>query len=256
MSVPCSRIDPAVGVIMPRMACAVVDFPQPDSPTNASISPCRSGRECILNAAVSAICERGLSGTRVADIAQRAEMSPGHVMYYFDTLEQILIQALRMANERFLDDAVREARRLPQARQQLVRLIELGMPSDPSEEPHSQWLLWLDVWARSPRNPVVDADRRQLEKVWIDTYAGLVEVGQKTGEFSPAVDPQDFAVRLAALVDGLGKSVVLRDDWMTRGRMLDICTRMIAQELDASPAESDGHRGFKGDRVNLRIKGS
>ena len=39
MSVPCSRIDPAVGVIMPRMACAVVDFPQPDSPTNASISP-------------------------------------------------------------------------------------------------------------------------------------------------------------------------------------------------------------------------
>ena len=195
----------------------------------------RSARESILNAAIGAICERGLSGTRVADIAQRAEMSPGHVMYYFDTLEQILIQALRMANERFLEGAVREAGRLPRARQQLVRLIELGMPSDPSEEPHSQWLLWLDVWARSARNPVVDADRRQLERRWIDTYAGLVETGQKTGEFSLEVDPWDFAVRLAALVDGLGKSVVLRDDWMTRDRMLDICTRMIAQELGGAP---------------------
>ncbi|HYK32356.1 MAG TPA: TetR/AcrR family transcriptional regulator [Streptosporangiaceae bacterium] len=194
----------------------------------------RSGRERILNAAIGAICERGLSGTRVADIAQRAEMSPGHVMYYFDTLEQILMHALRMANERFLDDAVREARRLPQARQQLLRLIELGMPSDPSQEPHSQWLLWLDVWARSPRDPTVDADRRRLEKRWIDTYADLVELGQKTGEFSPDADPQDFAIRLGAIVDGLGKSVVLGDDWMTRDRMLDICTRMIARELGDS----------------------
>ena len=194
----------------------------------------RSGRERILNAAIGAICERGLSGTRVADIAQRAEMSPGHVMYYFDTLEQILMHALRMANERFLDDAVREARRLPHARQQLLRLIELGMPSDPSQEPHSQWLLWLDVWARSPRDPTVDADRRRLEKRWIDTYADLVELGQKTGEFSPDADPQDFAIRLGAIVDGLGKSVVLGDDWMTRDRMLDICTRMIARELGDS----------------------
>jgi AcrR family transcriptional regulator len=201
----------------------------------------RSGRERILDAAIGAICERGLSGTRVADIAQRAGMSPGHVMYYFQTLEQILMQALRMANERFLDEAVREARRLPRAREQLLRLIELGMPSDPSEEPHSQWLLWLDVWARSPRNPTVDADRRRLEKRWIDTYADLVELGQKTGEFSTAADPQDFAIRLAAIVDGLGKSVVLRDDWMTRDRMLEICARMIAQELgDEYPVGRDG----------------
>jgi AcrR family transcriptional regulator len=191
----------------------------------------RHSRERILDAAVAAICERGLSGTRVADIAERAEMSPGHVMYYFRTLEQILMEALRTANERFLDNAIREARKLPQARQQLLRLIELGMPSDPSQDLHSQWLLWLDVWARSPRNPTVDADRRRLEKRWIDTYADLVELGQKSGEFSAEADARDFAIRLGAIVDGLGKSVVLRDDWMTRDRMLEICTRMIAQEL-------------------------
>jgi AcrR family transcriptional regulator len=215
----------------------VGDIPGPSADGGSRLHARRSGRERILDAAIEAICERGVADTRVADIAQRAEMSPGHVMYYFQTLEQILMEALRMANERFLDEAVREARRLPQARQQLHRLIELGMPSDPSDEPHSQWLLWLDVWALSPRNPTVDADRRRLEKKWIDTYADLVELGQATGEFSPEADPQDFAIRLGAVVDGLGKSVVLRDDWMTRDRMLDICTRMIAQELgDADPA--------------------
>src|SRR5205823_8936340 len=49
----------------------------------------------VLEAAVAAICERGLSGTRVADIAGRAGMSPGNVMYHFGTLEEMLVEALR-----------------------------------------------------------------------------------------------------------------------------------------------------------------
>ncbi|HEY2789263.1 MAG TPA: TetR family transcriptional regulator C-terminal domain-containing protein [Gaiellales bacterium] len=188
-------------------------------------------RARVLEAAIAAICERGLSDTRVLDIAGRAGMSPGNVMYYFATLEEILIEALRFANDGFLERALREAQSEPTAHARLRRLIELGMPSDPAEEPHSQWLLWLDVWARSPRNPSVDAHRRELEEHWISAYAGIVELGQAAGEFRPGVDAHDFAVRLAALIDGLGKSLVLADPWMTRARMLDICAGVVAAEL-------------------------
>lgn len=188
-------------------------------------------RERVLQAAIAAICERGLSGTRVSDIADRAGMSPGNVMYYFATLEEMLIEALRFANDGFLDQALRDAEREPTGTRQLLRLIELGMPSDPAEEPHSQWLLWLDVWARSPRNPTVDAHRRELEGHWLTAYAEIIARGQAAGELSPSVDGHDFAVRLCALIDGLGKSVVLGDPWMTRTRMLEICAGMIAAEL-------------------------
>lgn len=180
---------------------------------------------------MAAICERGLSGTRVADIAGRAGMSPGNVMYHFGTLEEMLIEALRLANETFLDAALEDAARTPTAHGQLVRLVELGMPSDPAEEPHSQWLLWLDVWARSLRNTTVDAHRRDLEGRWIDAYARIVERGQAEGEFRPGVDARDFAVRLAALIDGLGKSLILRDPWMSRERMVAACTAMVETEL-------------------------
>jgi len=198
------------------------------APERSANSPTRTR---VLKAAVAAICERGLAGTRVSDIADRAGISPGNVMYYFATLEDILIEALRFANDGFLDEALREAVGRPSARSRLLRLIELGMPSDPEQEPHSQWLLWLDVWARSPRNPTVDAHRRELEGRWISAYARIVREGQTAGEFRRC-DPDDFAIRLTALIDGLGKAVVLGDRWMTRARMLEICERMIMAELD------------------------
>lgn len=199
------------------------------APERPAASPTRTR---VLQAAVAAICERGLAGTRVSDIADRAGISPGNVMYYFATLEDILIEALRLANYGFLDQAVLQAQAMPTARSRLLRLIELGMPSDPAQEPHSQWLLWLDVWARSPRNETVNAHRRELETRWITAYARIVREGQATGEFRGS-DPDDFAVRLAALIDGLGKAVVLGDEWMTRERMLEICENTVRAELDA-----------------------
>lgn len=187
-------------------------------------------RARVLQAAATAICERGLAGTRVADIAVHAGMSPGHVMYYFSTREEILVEALRWANERFLEEALADAEALPTVHERLLRLVDLAMPSDPAEEPHSQWLLWLDVWARSPRNPIVDANRRDLESRWIATYADLAEQGIAAGEFR-SVDAQDFAVRFAVLMDGLGKAVVLADSWMSRERARRICADMIEAEL-------------------------
>jgi AcrR family transcriptional regulator len=188
-------------------------------------------RARVLKAAVAAISERGLADTRVSDIAGRAGISPGNVMYYFATLEDILIEALQFANDGFLNDALRDAEARPTARSRLLRLIELAMPSDPALESHSQWLLWLDVWARSPRNPTVDAHRRELEGRWIDAYARLVREGQAASEFREC-DPEDFAVRLSALIDGLGKTVVLADEWMTLPRMLEICEGVVQAELD------------------------
>ena len=65
-----------------------------------------------------------------------------------------------------------------------------------------------------------------------DGLSHIVEHGQAAGEISPGVDAHDFSVRLCALIDGLGKSVVLADPWMSRSRMLEICAGMIAAELE------------------------
>ncbi len=198
-----------------------------------SLTKGEAARARILDAAVDIICERGLIATRISDIGERVGMSPGHVMYYFSTREEILIEALRLVNDRFFASTWEAVEVLPSARERLLRLIEFGAPNAPEDNSTpSQWLLWLDVWAESPRSEVVDADRRRLELRWIEAYETTVRQGQEAGEFR-SVDPRDFAIRLSAMIDGLGKSVTLDDEWMTRQTMLEICTRMVDDELVA-----------------------
>ena len=48
----------------------------------------------------------------------------------------------------------------------------------------TEWLLWLDLWALSPRNPGVAAVRRKFDERWRQTIETTVLTGQEAGEFS------------------------------------------------------------------------
>src|SRR5919198_730794 len=56
MSRPSKTIRPAVGSSSRMMQRAIVDFPQPDSPTTPSVSPCRTAKDTPSTAFTAAIC--------------------------------------------------------------------------------------------------------------------------------------------------------------------------------------------------------
>ena len=93
-----------------------------------------------------------------------------------------------------------------------------------------EWALWLDMWARSPRDPDVAKNREAMDRRWRDQIAAIVRDGQARGEFGP-IDADDFALRLSALNDGLVIQVVLGDPAVNPSRMTEICQRMAADEL-------------------------
>ena len=49
----------------------------------------------MLRAALEVISERGFADTRIADVAERAGVSPALVIYYFKTKDQLLTEAIR-----------------------------------------------------------------------------------------------------------------------------------------------------------------
>ena len=55
--------------------------------------------ELIVEAATQAIVERGLANVRIADIAERAGMTPGHVTYYFPSKIDLLMRAISASEE-------------------------------------------------------------------------------------------------------------------------------------------------------------
>jgi AcrR family transcriptional regulator len=181
---------------------------------------------------VEVIAEKGLSETRVADVAARAGLSPALLLYYFRSKNELLTDALTFAEDRFYLDTFHELAGLRHPSDRLVKLIELSCPTA-GPEPEPEWTLWIELWSRALRDPEAARKREALDRRWRQTIADTVRAGQRGGEFAE-VDPDDFAYRLAAMMDGLAIQVLLHDSDMTRDRMREMCIGMVERELETN----------------------
>jgi AcrR family transcriptional regulator len=108
----------------------------------------------ILEAAARVITDRGLAETRISDIAERCGVSPGLILYYFESKDRLLVEALTSANDQFYLRLSREMRRMDSARQQLERLVELSVPGLlPEYERLDEWALWIEIWSAPCATP-------------------------------------------------------------------------------------------------------
>jgi hypothetical protein len=98
------------------------------------------------------------------------------------------------------------------------------------------------MWVRARRDAGVrDAyfrlDRRQRKLI-----ADIVREGQESGEFDRDVDPDDFALALSGLMDGLGVQVTLGQPDVTAERMVKRCLALASSELGCELREPRGVR--------------
>ena len=187
-------------------------------------------RRQILKAAVQVIAEKGLCDTGIKDVADQAGTSPALVIYYFGKKDVLLAEALSFADERFYAQTAGAVAALASARDRLVELVRCSCSVGEAEDDFDEWVLWLDLWARAPRDPDVARDRAAMDRRWRTTIGEIVREGQAAGEFS-RIDPDAFALRLGALIDGLAIQVVLEDPEVSRERMFDLCIDTCAREL-------------------------
>ncbi|KJY16043.1 MULTISPECIES: TetR/AcrR family transcriptional regulator [Streptomyces] len=156
-------------------------------------------REDVLVAAMATIAERGLEGLTMAGLGREVGMSSGHLLYYFRSKDELLLQTLEWS-EAELGSARRAllARRGPVA-ERLRAYVDLYVPTQP-RDPH--WTLWLEVWNRSQNAGPQERDRQAaIEGAWHRDLVALLAEGISRGEFRP-VDAERVATRIRALLDG------------------------------------------------------
>ena len=188
-------------------------------------------RQQMLRAALDVIVERGYADTRIADVAERTGTSPALVIYYFKTRDQLLTEAIRYSEDTWYAEYVRRMEEIPTAPGRLAELIAMFCLPGTDPAPRSEWLLWLDLWALSPRNPGVATVRRKFDERWRETISSTVLSGQESGEFSSAVDAAEFAVTLSALLDGMAVQIALEDPDVPPSRAYDLAMRYAAGQL-------------------------
>jgi AcrR family transcriptional regulator len=197
-------------------------------------------REQMLRAALDVIADRGYADTRIADVAERTGISPALVIYYFKTKDQLLADAIRFAEDGWYAEGQRRMSALPTAAARIEEIVAMTCLPEADTESHDSWLLWLDFWALAARSPQVADLRRNADERWRDLIVSLVHSGQEAGEFR-AVNADDFAVLMSALLDGLAIQIALTDPVVGPERSFELSMRFIAEQLGF--AWNGGRRG-------------
>ncbi|MFF3688951.1 TetR/AcrR family transcriptional regulator [Streptomyces sp. NPDC002187] len=185
-------------------------------------------REALLAAAMDTIAARGLDGLTMAGLGREVGMSSGHLLYYFRTKDELLLQTLEWSESRLGAERSALLSRQAPAHERLEAYVGLYVPDGP-RDPH--WTLWLEVWNRS-QNADDDARNRQaaIEGAWHRDLVALLAEGVSRGEFR-SVDPDRFAARLRALLDGFSVHVAVGVPGTGRAQVLAHVREFIADGL-------------------------
>jgi AcrR family transcriptional regulator len=187
-------------------------------------------RAQMMAAALEVISERGFADTRIADVAERAGVSPALVIYYFKTKDQLLTEAIRRYEDSWYAVGQRRMAQLSTAAQRIEEIVAMSCLPEADPEPASSWQLWLDFWAQAARNEQVATVRRKADERWRDEVAGLVIAGQAAGEFRD-LDARGFAVCLTSLLDGLIIQIALDDPAVDPVGAFELTMDFVADRL-------------------------
>ena len=187
-------------------------------------------RQEILAAAAQVITDRGLAETRIQDIAETCGVSTGLILYYFESKDRLLVEALTYANDQFYLRLSRELRKNPSAKAQLDRLIELSVPGLlPEFSFLDEWALWVEIWVRALRDPEMAKEHEVLNRRWRRSIADIVRHGRSTGEFPAGVDADELGIQVGAVVDGLAIQVLMDHGDVTPEDMLRVSREVSAK---------------------------
>ncbi|GAA4832925.1 TetR/AcrR family transcriptional regulator [Kitasatospora terrestris] len=166
-------------------------------------------RERAMRAAIGAIAEKGTGAVRMSDIAARAGMSTGHILYHFGRKDRLLLEVLAWSEADLGARFQQAADEAASPAEKLALFVRCYLPRHPGDE---RYALWTQVLAQHH-----DEDGRRiltaLSDAWEERLEAIVVEGRALGEFAD-VELPEFVIRAVAMLNGLSGDVMFgRTRW-------------------------------------------
>ena len=231
-----TRALPSDGDAVERLeACARAwrDAGSPDEPLVDAQRP----EERIRAAACRVMAERGLSSTRVADIAREAGVSSATIHYYFKSKDEVLLSALLWTGEQLYAGLRRLTEEPADAVTRMRRLLDMSVPSD--QRLHDEYLLWLEVWVRVRSHPDFLDECMRMSRQWHEAVTTVIARGADEGAFRPVVPLAELCDRYVAMAESLAYRAALGYEGFTPERSRQVLARFTAEQLQIAPGALD-----------------
>jgi len=170
-------------------------------------------RRELADAAGRAIIQRGAGAVRLKDIADQAGVTPAAVLYYYEDVDQLLVEVHRQAGERFCDARMSVLEQISDPRRQLRAAVRSGLPTGP-EDTEVRTLYEMD--ALVGRSALYSALAVSFFERQVALYQVILEGGVSRGLFTLSAPSRTIGQNLVALEDAHGLHVLMGDSPITR----------------------------------------
>ncbi|GGR27096.1 TetR/AcrR family transcriptional regulator [Agromyces mediolanus] len=187
----------------------------------------RARREALIEATYAAGRMHGLRSLSLTDVAAQAGLTRGAILYYYEDLDALLVEAHAAGIERFCDARDAAVAALDDPREQLSAAIAGGLPSGPDDALMSL-LYEFDVLAGN--SALHDELVQKLYLRQLGTYRGILAAGRASGAFAPRLDDEQLAMTFVALEDAYGLHIVGGNALMTVATA-EAAMRAVAADL-------------------------
>lgn len=161
----------------------------------------------MLQEAWDLLVEKGLADLSLSELGRRLDTSAGHLSYYFGSKNGLLLDLLRWSEDELIAQLSVVLESDDPAEERLRGLCELFFPRAPGDP---RWLLWVELWPRVLREPTLRDAREELDAVWRDALAMLLQ------EMTDEDDVAPLAQRMLALLDGLSVALLVGEAGISR----------------------------------------
>ena len=155
------------------------------------------------------LAREGIEGVTVRSVAAEAGWTRGIIEHYFESKEQLLLHACRLAGERSLAQAKRH-QGAQSGRQALRAVLLEGMPMH-GERPQAA-RIWFSLLLAAVDDPLLAAEMVNSDAAVRAVLAGIITEMIARGELSAALDPQDEARSLLASNLGLSINAMMQPE--------------------------------------------
>jgi TetR/AcrR family transcriptional regulator, transcriptional repressor of bet genes len=180
-----------------------------------------------LAAAVWRLASRdGLDAVTIRGVAAEAGWSTGALHHYFSDKEELLLFAFRTVADR-VGRRVAAARESAAGPLDLARaVLAIGLPLD--AERRDETRVWFAFLGLALTQPVLARAQGAAYGQWRRLVASALQQAREHGEIEAAVDPEQEATGLVALVDGLAVQAMFEPRGLGADRQLELLDARLA----------------------------
>jgi TetR/AcrR family transcriptional regulator, transcriptional repressor of bet genes len=157
-------------------------------------------RARVIAATWRVVAHEGIEAATIRRIAEAADCTTGLVTHYFQSKEDILVEALRHV---FATGALRVEADLDRPPLEALQAVLLdALPLD--EQRLLEWRVWLIFWGQALTSRSLASEQQQNYSKWSTTVRNLLVKARQAGAVDELTDVELATIRTLAMVDGLG----------------------------------------------------